>query len=169
MRVAEVMSRGVDLLPPDATVQEAATRMAEDDVGAVLVGEGNALAGVLTDRDILVRAVVQGRDTTCLPVREIMSSRVYTCREADTLEAAFHEMRERQVRRLPVLDAGGALTGVVTMSDLGKRERDPRRASEALREIAEPHRRRQAEGKSETAAGVETDALDRGDADGDAA
>lgn len=149
MRVVDVMSRGVDLVSPDATVQEAATRMAEDDVGAVLIGENGALRGILTDRDILLRAVVDGRDTTRLRVRDIMSSTVFTCRETDTLEAAFREMRERQVRRLPVLDSNGTLTGVVTLSDLGKRERDPLRVSETLREIAEPHRRRDAQVASE--------------------
>ena len=142
MQVAEVMSRGVDLVSPDATVQEAATRMAENDVGAVLVGKEDALEGILTDRDILLRAVVDGRDVTRVPVRDVMSSTLYTCREDDTIEDAFRQMRERQVRRLPVLDAAGALTGIVTLSDLGRLERDPRRASEALREIADPHRRR---------------------------
>jgi CBS domain-containing protein len=142
MQVAEVMSRGVDLVSPDATVQEAATRMAENDVGAVLVGKEDSLEGILTDRDILLRAVVDGRDVTRVPVRDVMSTTLYTCREDDTIEDAFHQMRERQVRRLPVLDAAGALTGIVTLSDLGRLERDPRRASEALREIADPHRRR---------------------------
>lgn len=145
MRVAEVMSRGVDLVPPDATVQEAATRMAEDDVGAVLVGKDDSLEGILTDRDILLRAVVDGRDVTRVPVRDVMSSTVFTCREEDSVEAAFSQMRARQVRRLPVLDASGALTGIVTMSDLGRLERDPQRATETLRDIAEPHRRREAE------------------------
>ena len=142
MQVAEVMSRGVDLVSPDATVQEAATRMAENDVGAVLVGKEDSLEGILTDRDILLRAVVDGRDVTRVPVRDVMSTTLYTCREDDTIEDAFRQMRERQVRRLPVLDAAGALTGIVTLSDLGRLERDPRRASEALREIADPHRRR---------------------------
>jgi CBS domain-containing protein len=136
------MSRGVDLVSPDATVQEAAIRMAEGDVGAVLVGRRDEVEGILTDRDIIVRAVVGGRDTTLVMVREIMSSHLFTCRETDTLEAAFREMQERQIRRLPVLDRDGILTGIVTLSDLGRLERDPRRTSEALREIAEPHRRR---------------------------
>jgi CBS domain-containing protein len=144
MKVAEVMSRGVDLVPPDATVQAVATRMAEDDVGAVFIGHDTTLEGIVTDRDILLRAVVEGRDPTLVPVREIMSSTIFACRETDTLETAFREMRERQVRRLPVLDAAGALTGVVTLSDLGKLERDPQLATETLREIAEPHRRRDA-------------------------
>lgn len=142
MRVADVMSREVELVCPEATVQEAATAMAEYDVGAVLIGSGQSLEGILTDRDIILRAIVDGRNPAELRVREIMSSTLFTCQEDDTLEDAFRIMSERQVRRLPVLDHDGNLTGIVTLSDLGRLERDPRRISETLREIAEPHRRR---------------------------
>ncbi|MFP5407496.1 MAG: CBS domain-containing protein, partial [Gammaproteobacteria bacterium] len=104
MKVADVMSRGVELVSPDATVQEAATRMAEDDVGAVLVGTDDRLEGVLTDRDIILRVVVDGRDARSVLVRNVMSSTLFACRESDTVEDAFREMSERQVRRLPVFD-----------------------------------------------------------------
>lgn len=144
MRVADVMSREVELVSPEATVQEAATAMAEYDVGAVLVGAGRSPEGILTDRDILLRAVVDARNPAELRVKDIMSSTLFTCREDDTLEDAFRIMSARQVRRLPVLDADGNLVGIVTLSDLGRLERDPQRASEALRELAEPHRRRAA-------------------------
>jgi CBS domain-containing protein len=142
MKVADVMSRGVDLVPPGATVQEAAIKMAEEDTGAVIVGTDGRLEGVLTDRDIILRAVVHGRDVATLTVGDLMSSTVYACREDDSVETAFHEMSERQVRRLPVLDAQDRLVGIVTLSDLGRLNRDPRCTSEALREMAEPHRRR---------------------------
>lgn len=145
MRVADVMSREVELVSPDATVQEAATVMAEYDVGAILIGEQDALAGILTDRDIILRAVVNGRDPAQLKARDVMSSMLFVCREDDTLEDAFREMSERQVRRLPVLDRDGRLAGIVTLSDLGRHGPDPRGASEALREIAEPHRRKKLE------------------------
>lgn len=142
MKVADVMSRGVDLVPPGATVQEAAMKMAEEDIGAVVVGTDDGLEGVLTDRDIILRAVVEGRDIATLIVRDLMSSTVFTCREDDSVEDAFREMSERQVRRLPVLDGEGRLVGIVTLSDLARLNRDPRGTSEALREMAEPHRRR---------------------------
>jgi CBS domain-containing protein len=141
-RVADVMSREVELVSPDATVQEAATSMAEYDVGAVLIGAGESLEGILTDRDIILRAVVDGRNPAELHVGEIMSTTLFTCRDDDTLEEAFRIMSERQVRRLPVVDRDGHLVGIVTLSDLGRLERDPQRASATLREMAEPHRRK---------------------------
>jgi CBS domain-containing protein len=142
MRVADVMSREVELVPPDATVREAATSMAEYDVGAVLIGAGESLEGILTDRDIILRAVVDGRNPAELRVRDIMSTTLFTCRDDDTLEQAFRIMSERQVRRLPVLDRDGHLAGIVTLSDLGRLERDPQSVSATLRELAEPHRRK---------------------------
>jgi CBS domain-containing protein len=141
MKVADVMSRGVELVPPDATVQSAATKMAEDDVGAVWIGRGDTLEGILTDRDIIIRAVVEGRDMTTLPVRDIMSTTLFTCREGEDVEAVFRQMTERQVRRLPVFDESDKLIGVVTLSDLALAG-DPRQIGDLLRAIAEPHRRR---------------------------
>lgn len=142
MRVADVMSREVELVSPEATIQEAATAMAEYDVGAVLIGSGESIDGILTDRDIILRAVVDGRNPAELRVKDIMSTTLFMCREDDTLEDAFRIMSERQVRRLPVLDADGRLVGIVTLSDLGRLEGDPQQVSEALRKLAEPHRRK---------------------------
>lgn len=142
MRVAEVMSRGIDPVDPSATVQEAATRMAELDVGAVLVGTQERLEGILTDRDIILRLVVDGRSPAEVPVREIMSSPLFSCKEDDTVGTIVAQMRERQIRRMPVLDAKGRPAGIVTISDLAKAVAGPEQLNETLREISEPHRSR---------------------------
>jgi CBS domain-containing protein len=142
MRVAEVMSRGFDPVDPSATVQEAATRMAELDVGAVLVGTEESLEGILTDRDIILRLVVDGRSPAEVPVREIMSSSVFSCKEDDTVESVLAQMRERQIRRMPVLGEDGRPSGIVAMSDLAKAVSGPEQIKETLREISEPHRTR---------------------------
>ena len=142
MKVVEVMSRGVDPVPPDASVQDAATQMAELDVGAVLVGTPEAIEGVLTDRDIILRVVVDARNPAELTVREVMSATVFACREEDSVEAAFAAMRERQIRRMPVLDESGRPSGIVTMGDLAKAVESPEQIRETLRDISEPHRSR---------------------------
>jgi CBS domain-containing protein len=142
MKVAEVMTRGVEPIPADTTVQGAAIKMAEEDVGAVLIGTEDLLEGILTDRDIILRLVVDGRDVTSVQVREVMSSTLFTCREEDDVGGAFQQMSGHQVRRLPVLDEAGKLVGIVTLSDLTRLHRDAQQMSEALREIAEPHRSR---------------------------
>lgn len=130
MRVGEVMTRGVELVPGEASVQEAATVMAENDIGAVLVGTEDRLEGILTDRDIIIRVVVEGRDPGRVLVRDVMSSTLFTCRDDAPVEMISREMDAHQVRRLPVLDDDGRLVGIVTRSDLtrpsaGDRDRPP--------------------------------------------
>lgn len=117
-KVGEVMTRGVEFVPADLTVQEAAIVMAEHDIGAVLIGSAQKPQGILTDRDIILRLVVDGRDPGKVRVGEVMSSTLFTCTADDTIEAAAKEMEERQVRRLPVVDAQGHVIGIVVRRDL---------------------------------------------------
>ena len=149
-KASDVMNPGVNSVAPDATVQEAATQMAELDVGALFVGSDEALEGVLTDRDIIVRLVVEGRSSADAKVSEIMSAALFSCKADDPVEAVFAEMRERQIRRMPVYDESGSAVGVVALSDLAKAVRSPEQIHETLREISEPHRSRKATPAEET-------------------
>jgi CBS domain-containing protein len=156
MRVAEVMSRGVDPIAPSATVQEAATQMAEFDVGAVLIGDEEGLVGILTDRDVILRVVVEGRHPGEVAVKEVMSESLFTCKEDDSVEAVLGAMRERQIRRMPVLDEKGKTVGIVALSDLAKGFSGPEQVQEAIRKLSEPHRSREApEQEAAAAADVE--------------
>lgn len=116
--VRDVMTRGVEFVDADASVQDAALRMAEHDVGAVLVGSPARPEGVLTDRDILLRLVVKGGDPARTRVRKIMSTTLFTCPAEAAVDDALREMGERQVRRLPVVDDRGEVVGIVVRSDL---------------------------------------------------
>lgn len=118
MKVGEAMTRGVEFVPATGTVREAAVAMAEHDVGAVLVGAPDRLEGILTDRDIIIRAVVAGRDPATVAAGEVMSSTVHTCGPDQPVGEALAEMEERQVRRLPVVDAAGVVVGIVVRRDL---------------------------------------------------
>ncbi len=139
MKVREVMQKSIEPIAPDASVGEAALRMAELDRGAVVVGTKDALVGILTDRDIILRLVAVGRNPAEVRVGDVMSSTLFTCREDDTLEHVFHEMRERQVRRLPVIDSTGKPVGIVTLRDLARIGREPDAVEQALRDLVEPH------------------------------
>ncbi len=150
MKVADVMTRGVDFVDPSATVQQAATRMAELDVGAVLIGSDAGPVGILTDRDILVRAIVAGKNPAYVTVAEVMTHDVVGCSADAPIKAAFAEMRKGQFRRMPVFDADGKPSGVVTLSDLAKHLEGPEGLTETLRELSEPHRRRAASQAPET-------------------
>jgi CBS domain-containing protein len=121
MRVADIMTRTVEFIPPDATVQAAATLMGEIDVGALPVGTEGDLQGILTDRDILFRVVAAGRDSARVRVREVMSNLIFGCRPEDTIEAAMDMMSSYHVRRLPVQDEAGSVVGWVTLTDIARR------------------------------------------------
>jgi CBS domain-containing protein len=118
LRVGDLMTRGVELVAAETTVQEAAVRMAEHDIGAVLVGSVERLEGVLTDRDVLLRLVVNGIDPAQVPVGDVMSTTVFTCLADASPDEALREMQERQVRRLPVVDERGCVVGIVVRSEL---------------------------------------------------
>ena len=129
MKVGEVMTRGVELASPDDTIQKAASRMAELDTGVLPVGEGDRLVGMLTDRDIAVRAVAQGRgpDTK---VREAMTPEVRYCFEDEDLDAVVRSMGENKVRRLPLMSGDKRLVGIVSFGNValyGDVNRSPRR------------------------------------------
>jgi len=117
MRVAEIMTRDVRLIEPTQTIRDAAQLMAELDAGIMPVREGDRLVGMITDRDIAVRAVAQGRgpDTS---VREVMTDEVKYCFEDDDTAAVERNMADLQVRRLPVLNRDKRLVGILSLGDL---------------------------------------------------
>lgn len=157
------MSRGVDPVAPDATVQEAATQMAEFDIGAVFVGGETGLVGVLTDRDIILRVVVEGRHPEEVTVADVMSKTLFSCKQDNSVESVVAEMRERQIRRMPVLDDDGKTVGIVALSDLAKAITGPEQIQETIRAISEPHRSREApEKKDAEDADASTDATPEG-------
>ena len=139
MQVNEVMSSDVRIANPQQSIREAAQMMADIDAGVLPVGENDRLVGMITDRDIAVRAVAAGKgpDTR---VSEIMSAEVKYCFDTDEVEEAARNMADIKVRRLPVLDAKKRLVGIVSLGDIALAEgSDP--AGEALCAISEPGRR----------------------------
>jgi CBS domain-containing protein len=135
MKVSEAMSRDVRITSPDQTIREAAHLMGEIDAGVLPVGENDRLVGMLTDRDIAIRAVAQGRgpDTR---VRDVMSAEIKYCYEDQTLEEICRNMGELQVRRLPVLSREKRLVGILSLGDLAARGQT-RESGEALRGVSQ--------------------------------
>jgi CBS domain-containing protein len=136
MRVSEAMTRDVRLASPDETIQDAARMMAEIDAGILPVREGDRLVGMITDRDIAIRAVAEGRGPQT-PVREVMSAEVKYCYEDEDLDRVTHNMADIQVRRLPVLSRDKRLVGIISLGDVAVRQ-DAHYAETALSGISEP-------------------------------
>jgi CBS domain-containing protein len=121
MNVEQLMNRTVETCGPDDTLAEAARKMWEHDIGCLAVLSGDRrVVGMVTDRDICMAALTQGRALHEIPVSLAMSKEVHSCSPNDSLIEAEEQMRSRQVRRLPVLDAGAQLIGIVSVNDLAR-------------------------------------------------
>ena len=139
MQVKEVMTSGVECMRPDASLQEAARKMRDLDVGPMPVcGDNDRLVGMLTDRDIAVRAVADGKDARTTSVRDVMTPDVIYCYEDQDVGEAARLMKENQVRRLVVLNRDKRLVGIVSLGDLATESGDRQKSGEVLQDVSEP-------------------------------
>jgi len=135
MRVSEAMTRDVRVANPDQTIREAAQMMAELDAGALPVGEQDRLVGMITDRDIAVRAVAHGKSPDTR-IRDVMTDDVKYCFDDDDVEDVARNMADIQVRRLPVVNRDKRLVGIVAIADIAAAE-EPEVVGEAVSGISE--------------------------------
>jgi CBS domain-containing protein len=135
------MTPDVEVIAHDATIGEAAKKMKALDVGALPVCDGARLCGIITDRDIAVRAVAEGRDSHS-PVRDSMTGEVVYCFEDQEYEEAAALMREHQVRRLPVVDREKQLVGVVSLADVSLKGDDVSVTTRTVQDVSTPARDR---------------------------
>ena len=118
MKAQDVMTQDVEVVNPDTSLQDAARRMREEDVGSLPVGEGDELIGMITDRDIVINCVAEKQDLSNVTVREAMCSRVFYVFEDQSVDEVARNMKENQVRRLPVVNRDKRLVGIVSLGDL---------------------------------------------------
>lgn len=135
MRVSEAMTRDVRVANPEQTIREAAQMMAEVDAGALPVGEQDRLVGMITDRDIAVRAVAHGKSPDTR-IRDVMTDDVKYCFDDDDVEDVARNMADIQVRRLPVVNRDKRLVGIVAIADIAASE-GPEIVGEAVSGISE--------------------------------
>lgn len=136
MRIEKIMSRNVQVAQPGETIQTVAQRMRELDCGAIPVCDGATLKGMVTDRDIAVRAVGEGRSFESA-VESVMTPGVETCFETDDIADAADKMAKLRVRRLAVLDRNQQLVGIVSLGDIAQQGKD-KTTGQALEQISEP-------------------------------
>ncbi|OWW20949.1 CBS domain-containing protein [Noviherbaspirillum denitrificans] len=134
MRIADAMTRDVQLVSPDQSIIEAAKMMADGDCGSLPVADNDRLVGMVTDRDMVVRALAQGK-TDC-KVRDVMSQDIKYCFEEDDVDDVAQNMGDLQIRRLPVLSKDKRLVGIVSLGDITQTT-DSDIAGEALSSISE--------------------------------
>lgn len=120
MHVKEIMTPEVKTLPPSTLVREAAQIMRDDDIGFIVIADNDALIGTLTDRDIVTRGVSQVNDLSDISVDEVMTVKVLTCHEDNTIDEVATLMNEEQVQRMPVFNNENKMVGIISIGDLAQ-------------------------------------------------
>ncbi len=138
MKISEIMTRNVEVARPEDSLRTVAQSMADLDVGSLPVCDGERLLGMITDRDIAVRAVARGLDGST-PVTEVMTADVEYAFDDDDLEEVSDKMAAKQIRRLPVVNRDKRLVGIVALADLAREDKD-KRVGETVEQISQPER-----------------------------
>jgi len=118
MKVKSSMHKGVEWVSPDTPLRVLANIMREQDIGAIPIGENDRLIGMVTDRDVTVRAVANGTDTSVLTARDVMTKGIVWCGDSDDVTHAANVMQSNHIRRLPVIDKNKRMVGILSLGDL---------------------------------------------------
>ena len=138
MQVKEIMTCDVETIDSDIMIIQAANLMKQLDIGALPVWKEQRLIGMVTDRDIAIRAVAEGKDASETCVKDIMTPQVYYCFEEDDIHEAASLMEEKSIHRLLVLSEDNQPVGFLTLADFAVKCRDERLAWEILEKLSEP-------------------------------
>jgi CBS domain-containing protein len=137
MKVREIMTTELVAVPPSSSITDAARLMRDANIGNVLSMDQDRLVGILTDRDICIRVVADGRDTNASMVGDFMTRELFTGMPDWDVEDAADVMGEEQIRRLPIME-DGRLVGIISLGDIAVQPEEEDVASETLEEISEP-------------------------------
>jgi CBS domain-containing protein len=138
MDISQVMTRQVEVVRPDATIQEAAQKMKAIDVGSLPVCDGRKLRGMLTDRDVTIRAVAEGRNPSETRVSEVMTADVIYGRTGQDVKEIAETMATHQIRRLPIVNEDHELVGIVALGDLAVDVGDEKLSGDVLADVSTP-------------------------------
>jgi CBS domain-containing protein len=143
MQLKDVMTKNVKVIPQNASVQDAAKLMKDVDVGSIpVISDTNQVVGIITDRDIVVRSTAEGRNPNQSIVKDVMTHEFFSCFEDDDVKKANKLMRERQIRRLPVINHQNELVGIVSLGDISVDVGKDKVTGETLEEISKPSKPR---------------------------
>lgn len=136
LRCRDIMTSTVTAAAPEMTLRDVAALMREGDMGALPVVSGGKLAGIITDRDIVVRAVAEGKDTNTATVAEVMTTEVFSAAPDTFVFEAIRLMGDKQIRRVPVINDAGQLCGMIAMADIALEMEDEKEIAETLEDIS---------------------------------
>lgn len=120
MKIRELMHEGIEVMPPETPLAKLAQKMREKDIGVIPVGTKNELQGMVTDRDIALRAVADGKDIAKMTAANVMTKGAVCCREDEKVRDVLKTMEEKRIRRIPVLDDKHHLIGIISLGDISQ-------------------------------------------------
>lgn len=138
MKIRDIMTKNPEVVRPDATIDEAARMMKHLDVGSLPVCNGTRVLGMITDRDITIRATAVGHDPNTTHVQDIMSHDIQYCYDDQDVKEAAKLMSENQIRRLPIVDRDKNLVGIVSLGDISVDANNDRMSGDTLEDISKP-------------------------------
>jgi CBS domain-containing protein len=139
-KCSDVMTENLVYSSPEDTVSHVAQLMKKEDIGPVLIvdnQDSKRLVGIVTDRDLALKVVAEGRDPQTTKVEEVMTRKLITCRPDDDVESAMKAMAQYQLRRIPVVENGNRLVGIISQADVATRVDEPEKTAEVVKEISE--------------------------------
>jgi CBS domain-containing protein len=138
MKVKDAMHEGVTWVGPETPISELARAMRDEGIGSIPVGENDRLIGMVTDRDIAIKALADGKDPATLTARDVMHGPILYCRTEEDIDDAARLMEQHQVRRLPVIDENKRMVGMLSLGDIASAS-SPALTGEVTRAVAEHH------------------------------
>lgn len=139
-KCSDIMTGEVVTSNPESTIMAVAQLMKEEDIGPVLIvdnEQSRTLVGIVTDRDIVLKVVAEGRDPKTTRVGDVMSKKLVTCRANDDVEVAMQAMAQFQLRRIPVVEDNMGLVGIISQADVATRVDAPEKTAEVVKEISQ--------------------------------
>ena len=140
MKNSDIMTKDLVYSLPSDMVSDVAKLMKDEDIGPVLIvddsNDGKRLVGIVTDRDLALKVVGEGRDPNSTRVEDVMTGSLVTCRADDDVENAMRAMAQNQLRRIPVVDDSGQLVGIISQADVATRLNEPQSTAEVVKEIS---------------------------------
>lgn len=140
-KCSDIMTKDLVYSHPTDTVDDVAKLMKKEDIGPVLIVEkgdqGKRLVGIVTDRDLAIKVVGEGRDPKKTKVADVMTTKMVTCRADDDVQNAMKAMAQYQLRRIPVVDDYGMLVGIISQADVATRVDEPEQTAEVVKEISQ--------------------------------
>ncbi|MEO7840707.1 MAG: CBS domain-containing protein [Anaerolineales bacterium] len=140
MKNSDIMTKDLVYSLPSDMVSDVAKLMKDEDIGPVLIvddsNDGKKLVGIVTDRDLALKVVGEGRDPKSTRVEDVMTNRLVTCRADDDVQNAIQAMSQNQLRRIPVVDDNGQLVGIISQADVATRLNEPQSTAEVVKEIS---------------------------------